>query len=322
MAVYAALDEKDFALVTREFGLGPFVEATGIPQGSINTNYRIETGSGRYFVRHTTVRSAADLTFEANLLAHLAQSAFPSPHLLRTRSGAPFLELAGGRVSVFRFLAGEELTRDWLTTVHVERLGAELGKMHRLLNSFGGHRDNPYSPAVVSGWLEGLKANPDPEIAQIAGEAMGLLEDSQLASGELVPRGVIHADLFMDNVKWVGDRVSAFFDFEMACRDTFTRDVAITLNAWCFNQGYDEGLCRAFIRGYEYERPLNASERADLWHQALFGAVRYTASRIRGIHLTPLPPATQFKNEIRTYLARSRDLKKMGPKGFRALLGL
>jgi len=322
LAVYAALDEKDFTLVTEAYGLGSFVEATGIPQGSINTNYRIETGSGRYFVRHTTVRSAADLTFEAGLLAHLAQSAFPSPHLLRARSGAPFLELAGGRVSVFRYLVGEELTRDRLTPEHLERLGAELGKMHRLTNSFGGHRDNPYSVTVVAGWLEGLKSNPDPEIAKIAAEELGYLEDSQLASGELVPRGVIHADLFMDNVKWVGDRVSAFFDFEMACRDTFTRDVAITLNAWCFNGGYDEALCRAFIRGYEDERRLSTAERSDLWHQALFGAVRYTASRIRDFHLSPLPPDKLFKKDFRTYLARSRDLKRLGPKGFRALLGL
>lgn len=322
MAVYAALDDNDFAQVAGAFGLGAFRQATGIPQGSINTNYRIETEAGRFFLRHTTVRSAADLRFEVELLEHLANCAFPAPHLVRTRAGEPFLEVAGGRVCVFRYLVGEELTRAQLTPAHLERLGAELGKMHRLTVPFGGSRENPYGHAVVSDWLAGLFVHPDRELSEIAAELMGLLRTSERASGELVPRGVIHADLFMDNVKWLGDRVSAFFDFEMACRDVYTRDVAITLNAWCFDGAYDVGLCRAFISGYEEQRRLGDTERTDLFHQALFGAVRYTASRIRDFHLSPLPPDKLFKKDFRTYLARSRALAKMGPGGFRELLGL
>jgi len=322
LAVYAALADNDFVHVAEAFGLGHFREALGIPQGSINTNYRIETESGRYFLRHTTVRSAADLTFEAELLSHLAQSAFPAPHMVRTTGGQAFLEVASGRVCVFRYLSGEELSRDRLTPEHCERLGVELGKFHRLANSFGGHRQNPYGLEVVEGWLKGLAAHPDAEVSAVAAEQLEALDSARLATADLVPRGVIHADLFMDNVKWLGDRVSALFDFEMACRDAFTLDVAITLNAWCFNGGYDAALCQAFVRGYEQERKLNASERADLFHQALFGAVRYTASRIRDFHLSPLPPDKLFKKDFRTYLARSRALREMGPKGFRGMLGI
>ncbi len=150
----------------------------------------------------------------------------------------------------------------------------------------------------------------------------GALDTSQLTEGDLVPRGLIHADLFMDNVKWLGDRVSAFFDFEMACRDAYTLDLAITLNAWCFPGAYESDLCRGLLRGYQEARPLNTGERVDLFHQCLFGAVRYTASRIRDFHLSPLPPDKLFKKDFRTYLARVRALTDMGPAGFKALLGL
>jgi homoserine kinase type II len=138
----------------------------------------------------------------------------------------------------------------------------------------------------------------------------------------LQPRGVIHADLFMDNVKWLGERVGAFFDYEMACRDAYGLDVAVTLNAWCFEEGYRTELCPAFIRGYQDARPLSEVERESLFGHALFGAVRFTASRIRDYHLSPLPPERLVRKDFRTYLARTRALREMGPSGFRALTGM
>src|SRR5688500_16104680 len=132
MALYVQLSREDLAAVTAAFALGKLEGAEGIPQGSINTNYRLETASGRYFLRHTTVRSAGDLEFEAGLLGHLAEGAFPAPRLVRSKDGAAFVEVARGRVSVFRWLAGEELTRDALTPDHLERLGAAVGKLHRV----------------------------------------------------------------------------------------------------------------------------------------------------------------------------------------------
>ncbi|MBN1205206.1 MAG: homoserine kinase [Myxococcaceae bacterium] len=324
MAVYTVLGPEAFERVSEAFGLGPVQEVVAIPEGSINTNHRITTPQGRFFVRHTTVRSAEDLRFEAELLAHLTESHFPSPTLVQTREGRPYLELEGGRVSVFKWLVGEELQRSQLTPEHLERLGLELGKMHRITQSFGGSRDNPYGAAQVRGWLAGLRGNKDDEVATIAEELEEHLERAERARNQgLEPRGVIHADLFMDNVKWLADQVGAFFDFEMACRDAYSLDVAITLNAWCFdNSLYRLELCQAFIRGYQDSRPLAQVERQNLFGHALFGAVRYTASRIRDFYLSPLPPEQLTRKDFRTYLKRTRALNAMGPVGFRELLGL
>lgn len=326
MALYTHLEPKAFARIAEAYGLGEVQGVEGIPRGSINTNHRLQTSQGRVFVRHTTQRSAEALQYEAALLAHLAQAHFPGPQLLRTGQGEVFLPLEGGRVSVFGWLSGEELTRAQLQPEHLERLGAELGKLHRLTASFlpgALQQDNPYGAAQVGSWLEALARSADAEVAQLAPELQAALAQAQAHEAPLAPRGAIHADLFLDNVKWVGDRVGALFDFEMACHAPYGLDVAITLNAWCFDaQGYAAGLARALLRGYASERALQPLEREGLWAHALFGAVRFTASRIRDYHLSGLPPERLAPKSFRTYLARVRALLELGPAGFRERVGV
>ena len=322
VALYTQLSPEELAAVAGAFRLGALRAARGIPHGSINTNYRLQTDSGVYFLRHTTVRSPADLDFEAAFISHLVAGGFPAPTLVRTAGGGCFLEIAGGRASIFQHLPGEELTRKALTPERCEQLGGQLAKLHRIANSFSGDRQNPYSPGTVQRWLNELAGHPEAEIAALAHELQAFLEEAQSFEGGLLPRGAIHADLFMDNVKWVGERISAFFDFEMACRDTFALDIAITLNAWCFDGRYRPELCRGFIRGYQARRPLCAIEAQALYFQALFGAVRYCASRIRDFHLSPLPPERLARKDYRTYLARARALHQMQPTDFQRMLGV
>ncbi len=322
MAVYTAFSRDELAEVARAFGLGRLRAAKGIPHGSINTNFRLDTDQGTFFLRHSTVRSAEDLNFEAALLVHLVQAGFPAPTVVAASTGRPFLEMRGGLASIFRLLVGEELSRAALTAEHCERVGGELAKLHRLGNSFSGDRPNPYGPATVRAWLAELQWHGDGSIRSLGEELDGLLTESQSYQGGLLPRGAIHADLFMDNVKWVGDRISAVFDFEMACRDAFVLDLAIALNAWCFGDSYQPDLCRAIVRGYQTQRALEVVEQHSLFFQVLFGAVRYSASRIRDFHLSTLPPERLARKDYRTYLMRARALKEMGPSQFRSLVGL
>ena len=322
MAVYVPLERREIDAVAEVFGLGGVVEWRGIPQGSINTNYRLETQGGLFFLRHTSVRAASELEFEAALLSHLHESRFPAPTLVWTVDGRPFWSAFGGRISLFEWLTGDELSRADLDAEHARAVGRELGKLHRVTNSFSGDRSNPYGGPIVRSWVEELLAHQDGEIRAVSrelGEALAAAEPL----GELIPRGVIHGDLFMDNVKWIGDRISAFFDFEMACRDALVLDLAIALNAWCFDSGrYVADLSRPLLAGYQDERILGASERDALYRAALFGAVRFTASRIRDFHLSGVPADRLAPKDFRTYLARVRLLRAMGPAGFRTVLGL
>jgi homoserine kinase type II len=323
MALYTPLDDTALARVSAAWHLGPVRQAVPIPQGSINTNYRLVTDAGLLFLRHTTVRSEADLTYEAALLGHLREHRLSVPQPLpRADGGGPFLPLLGGRVSLFSWLAGEERTRAELAPAHLLELGRELGRVHRASASFAGRRDNPYGPATVRAWVEGLLGHADPTLAQAAGELARTLDALEARPPELEPRGAIHADLFLDNVKWLGERLSALLDFEMACHEAYALDVAITLNAWCFEAGaYRADLARALLEGYEAERPLGAEGRRALYHHARYGAVRFTASRIRDYHLSGLPPDRLVMKDWRTYLARVRTLAALGERGFLSLLG-
>ena len=322
MAVYVAFEQREIDAVAEVFGLGAVLQWHGIPHGSINTNYRVETERGRLFMRHTTVRTPSELEFEAALLAHLHESAYPAPVLLPTREGRPFWTVLGGRVSVFQWLPGDELSRGDLDPGHARRVGYELAKLHRVSNSFAGERPNPYGPRIVHAWVESLLAHEREEIRNVARELQGALATA-IPLGELVPLGVIHGDLFMDNVKWIGDRVSAVFDYEMACRDALVLDLAIALNAWCFDGGkYIGDLCRALIAGYEDARTLSRSEVDAFFRAALFGAVRYTASRLRDFHLSGVPADRLAPKDYRTYLARVRELGSLGESRFRGLVGL
>ena len=322
MAVYVAFEQREIDAVAEVFGLGKVLDCRGIPHGSINTNYRLDTERGRFFMRHTSVRAPSELEFEAALLEHLHQSAFPAPVLVYTREGRPFWPALDGRVSVFQWLIGEELSRAELDDAHARAVGRELAKLHRVANSLELERPNPYGPRVVQGWVDALSSHPVEEIRNIAQELRDALAVA-VPMGELIPLGVIHADVFMDNVKWIGDRVSAFFDFEMACRDALVLDLAIALNAWCFDAGkYVGDLCQELVAGYEEERPLSRSEVEALFRAALFGAVRYTASRLRDFHLSGVPPDRLAPKDYRTYLARVRELKALGEARFRAVAGL
>lgn len=317
MALYTILDGSTLNALCAAFGLGALREAVGIPQGSINTNYRLETDTGRYFLRHTHVRSESDLVFEAALLRHLEEAAVPAPRLRTTLDGRAFVSAVGGHVSLFGWLAGEERTRGELTPQHLEQLGHALAKLHVAATSFPGARENPYGPRTVRAWIEELVDHADPEVWQTAVELTADLEEIDAVPPGLEPRGVIHADLFLDNVKWVGDRVSALFDFEMACVEAFGLDLAITLNAWCFDEGaYRWELVRALLRGYEEVRPLSELERVRLRQHARFGAVRFCLSRIRDFHLSPLPPERLARKDFRTYLARARLLRALTDAAF------
>lgn len=322
MAIYTELEPSEIAQAFAEYGLPNPDRVTPIPEGSINTNYRVDAGGTPYFLRHTTVRSEADLKFEAEVVETLSKEKIAAPVMRRTKALEPSLALRGGRVCVFDWLSGSELTRDQFTVRHAETVGAELGRMHLALKAVRGSRDNPYGPNTVRGWIKELR-DPKNDLGKIPEELNAAIELAMADTAGALKTGVIHSDLFIDNVKWTAPDRPVFFDFEMACRDSLVLDVAITLNAWAFDgKQYMADHARAFMASYQRVRPFAGAERHRLWNEALFGAVRYTCSRIKDFHLSKLGGDKLFKKDYRTYLARTRALVELRREGFLALLGV
>ncbi len=322
MAVYVELSEGELQEVCRAFKLGALMRAEGIPQGTVNTNYRLETDRGRFFLRHTTVRPARDVAFEAALLEHLATARLPLPTLLRTPGNSPAISLRGGLVSVFEWLSGCELRQGEASFAQAAQLGETLARFHLFGQSFSQTRVNPYGPETVRSWLKRLEGERDSEVVRVLPKLKVAFDTAAESASASLPKGPIHADLFVDNVKWDGEQVSALFDFEMACTGPLTLDLAVTLQSWCFDGNDQPELARALVQGYQCARPLEPVERRGLWGQALFGAVRFTTSRIRDIHLSPLAPEKLSRKDFRLCEAWLDRLQTLGPGGLGELLGL
>jgi homoserine kinase type II len=320
VALYHPLTEAELGDLCDRFRLR-LQSAEGVPQGSINTNYRLTCDQGRYFLRFTTVRSQAELDFEASLLFHLKRGGFPCAEPLRTREGSAYSGYQAGWVSIFQHLAGEELGPEAVTADHASEIGRALGRLHRLGSSFEGQRENPYGEATIRHWLGDLVSR---DLADdIAAAVRGAGQTLPAASVQLgLPRGAIHGDLFRDNVKWLDGRVSGIFDFEMACVDDLALDVGITLLVWTFGaDAFDRPRVRALLDGYQRERKLLPEERSGLYTRATFGAVRYTLSRIRDFHLAQVGASALTRKPWQRYAQRLEELKRLGPEAFAEICG-
>jgi homoserine kinase type II len=319
MAVYTPLTPVQLAQVTRAYGLPAPERAVAEPKGSVNTNYHLWAGGRRWFLRVNEGKSEADVAFEAEVLRHLEASRFPAVRLVPSGAGSSHVVVAGKPAMLFAFVPGEELERDEVTAARCRAVGEAMGRLHDLAASFAGERPNPYGRARVARWVAELGADGDPEVAA----ALPMIRD-ELARSEALPpapRGLVHGDLFLDNVLWVGDELSALLDWEMSCTDAFAYDLAVAVNAWCYGVQYEPGLARAFLDGYR-SRVRLARETADaLYPYARYVALRYTVSRIHAFHRAALGADRLAWKDWTRYRDRLAALRRLREPAFRDLLG-
>ena len=323
MAIYIAITDDDLRGLLPAWDVPALQAAMGLPAGSINTNVALEFVDGtRAFLRFTTVRSESDLAFEASVLEALEVAGIPGPRLYLPRGGGHSVEWGGGRVSLFHWLEGVELARKNVQPAHLRTLGAALARIHAALDQVPGVRANPYGEETVAGWLRQLEGESHPGLEGLPAFLLEAQAEAKhaLARATGVYAGTIHADLFLDNVKWLSPEAPVPFDYEMACTAPRILDVAIALDAWCFEGEFLRPLAQALLEGYGSVRPLGPGELELLHPAATCAAVRFTTSRIRDFHLSPLSDARLLHKDYRTWLARVRALRAMGPGGFRRWL--
>lgn len=311
--------------VCAAWGLGPLHDARGIPEGSINTLYSLETGAGRFVLRLSEGRSEPEVAFETALLAHLEWHRFPAARLVPRRDGARHGTVAGRFACVFRWAAGE--SRRTLDVEQLRDSGRLLARLHLLTEDFEPSLRNRNGPDAVRAWIREIVAKTAlrPEDAELR-LGVPLLESEAALLDALppAPEGVVHADWFPDNLRYVGARVAAVLDFEMACRGPYVLDLATALHAGCFGDDgrYDPARTHALVDGYVSERPLSATERRALWPWARFSALRFTASRVLDFHLSELPPERLLRKDWRRFRDRLATTAGLGEAGFLALCGL
>lgn len=281
MAVYTSLSTETLEQLIGEYAVGHLVSAKGIAEGVSNSNWLVDTTEGRFILTMYESRTElSDLPFFLGLLDHLAAKGSPVPRTIHDREGAAFRMIGEKAVALIEFLPG--VTVDQPTPDQAFAVGAALAGVHRNSADFAPSRDNGMGMAA---WHELFDGCGDEGLASINATLPGIVAE-ELAFLDAhwpqdLPRSVIHADLFPDNVLMLGTEVTGLIDFYFACNDITAYDLAVTHAAWSFNTdgSFNAPVAEALIAGYQSQRALTEAEIAALPLLARGAAMRFMATR-------------------------------------------
>lgn len=325
MATYTQLTSEQARLSLRAFGLEAG-EVVPIVAGTVNSNYRVETGRGRsVFVRIYEEQSQEGAEAEARMLAHFAggdvQTPCPLPRV--DRKGFTVLhedERSHARpLAVFPWREGESLCQRLVTPRASREVGAALARIHLVGRDFQEARCGRYRIEDLRERLVTIAACEREELAEMAPRIADKLDRAASERDEALPAGIIHGDLFRDNVLWQEGKIVALLDFESASSGGFAYDLMVTALAWCHGDDLDLGLVRAMLEGYERVRPLTEAERRALSTEAKIAALRFTITRITDVAMRAKPGEVP-KKDWRRFWARHERVEALEKEGFDTLL--
>jgi len=317
MAVYTEVGEEDLAAFIAQYDIGEVLSATGIAEGVENSNYLLRTKGGSFILTLYENRvDPADLPFFLALKEHLAAKGIGCPVPIRARDGEVLHELSNRPAAIFTFLAGMWPQR--IQPYHCGELGRALARMHLAGDDFALRRANNLS---VQSWRPLLSRSADRanEVQQ------GLAEDldTELAALELnwpdtLPGGVIHADLFPDNVFFRGSELTGLIDFYFACTDMFAYDIAICINAWCFDLdgSFNMTKVKSLLMAYRMVRVLSDDELAALPVLARGAAMRFMLTRLYDWLYTPADALVTKKDPLEYWEKLRFHQRVTGPKDY------
>lgn len=303
MAVYTEVADEELSAFIDTYDLGRLLSFKGIAEGVENSNFLVHTEAGYFILTLYEKRvDPKDLPFFLNLLQHLAGQGITCPTPVASRSGKTLGELADRPAALVTFLEGMWVKRP--KPEHCGALGEAMARMHVAGAEFNMTRKNALT---VDGWrplylqCEGRADTVQPGLAAEIEQELDFLEANWPAD---LPFGVIHADLFPDNVFFLSDELSGLIDFYFACTDALAYDIAICLNAWCFETdlSFNVTKARALLNGYTRVRSLTPAEYAALPLLARGAALRFLLTRLydwlsvpEGALVTPKDPLEYLK---------------------------
>ena len=304
MAVYTEVSDDDLKAFMAPYDLGEVVGCKGIAEGVENSNYLLQTAKGPFILTLYERRvNPADLPFFIDLMEHLARTGVRCPVPIRANDGKSLRTLCGRPAAIITFLNGMWPRR--IEAWHCHELGKALAMLHIAGNSFKQQRKNDLS---LAGW-RGLyfkvgdsAENVEAGLSQMIGTE---LDDLAKTWPQGLPTGVIHADLFPDNVFFMNNQCSGLIDFYFACTDFLAYDIAICLNAWCFEADGALNVTKAsrLFAGYESVRLIEPSERQAFPVLARGAAMRFLLTRLYDWVNTPAGAMVKPKDP-REYLRK------------------
>jgi homoserine kinase type II len=316
MATYTALELAQAREVGAQFGLrvGAVV---AVPAGSVNSNYRLVLEDKTLlFARIYEEQDRTGAEGEARLLDHLAANAVATPRPLPRSDGAGFTAMLdterGPRaMALFPWRDGEILCQARITPEVAEKVGRKLAEVHRAGATFPEARPGRFRVADLKVRLERIATAEERDLAAMAPLLLDRLSRAERARDPDLPHGLIHGDLFRDNVLWQGGEPVALLDFESACDGSWAYDLMVTALAWCYGSNLDEMLVRAMFRGYASERRPTPAERAALSNEGRIGALRFTITRITDFEMRR-GLGDRVMKDYKRFFARHERLVELG----------
>jgi homoserine kinase type II len=293
MSVFTTVTQDQLSIWLKGYSIGTLIDLQGISSGIENTNYFVTTSHGKYILTLFEKLSFSELPYYLNLMVHLSSHGVPCPSPIKNLENRFLGSLNDKPASLVTYLPGSQIERP--VPEQCAHVGVLLAKMHLSALSFPEKMNNPRGPK----WRESIAPKLIPLLA---------LEDATLLQKELqfqsmyqfkdLPRGVIHADLFRDNILFNNDTIGGVIDFYFACNDALLYDLAIAANDWCMTADgklIDANLS-SLLRAYHYIRPLTSDEK-NIWPIMLrAGALRFWISRLYDYHLPREGEITHAKN--------------------------
>ncbi len=319
MAVYTTVDDLTLAKFLSAYDLGDVRSFAGIAEGVENSNYLLRTNKAPYILTLYEKRvDAIDLPFFMELMTHLASTGMDCPLPVAARDGSILQELKGRPCAIFSFLDGT--SSRYPNREKCRAIGQNLAELHLNANNITRNRQNALGPASWQPLLDSVGQRADEIAPNMQNMAQDQLSSILVAWPKDLPRGIIHADLFPNNVLFINNTLTGVIDFYFACEDILAYDIGICLNSWCFEADGSFNLTksRSLIHGYQAVRPLSEAEIAAIPVLASGSAMRFFLTRLHDWLYTPKDALVSPKDPMEYWaiLGFHRSVSSVSAYGF------
>jgi homoserine kinase type II len=321
MAVYTNVSKREAAEIVADYGLPKLLAVRPVREGSVNTHYQLETAKGRFVLKIDEVKSEIEVKRELDLLLFLRKHGLPCPVPLADRRGRHCRDWSGKLLSVYRHIEGRVVPPENLTAGQVENVGRVLADLHVIGKAYKKGVENRFGFERVAEIYVGVRSRLPSYLKKIVRTLDEEIEYLRNYLENKLPKGIIHGDLFADNIMFRGDKVVAVIDFEAAGRGKFIFDLATAVNALCFAEGrYALKKFEALIGGYEALRTLSLAEWDAFPNELRFSAFRFTVTRLRDFFLNPVDERQRINKDFQDFFERLRILRREREGGMEAML--